>query len=191
MKRGRGNRKTDESRDTAGSLWGVAAEWEEKMRGLFCPMCKARNNEEYRAVLKKCRIKMCLCILAGMATVGISLFVHFCTRIELSDYRLGFLLGMGSGLALGGAVGLWKIRRRLADEEKLKECRLKETDERELEVASLALRGAARLVLGALYVLLVLGGLFKNDELMWVCWGLIGIFLLSNIVLRKYYETKI
>ena len=145
-------------------------------------MCKARNNEEYRAVLKKRRIKMCLCILAGMATVGISLFVHFCTRIELSDYRLGFLLGLGSGLALGGAVGLWKIRRRLADEEKLKECRLKETDERELEVASLALRGAARLVLG---------GLFKNDELMWVSWGLIGIFLLSNIVLRKYYETKI
>lgn len=161
------------------------------MRGLFCPMCKARNNEEYRAVLKKRQARLYLFILAGVATAGISLFVHFCTRIELSEYRLGFLLGLGTGLVLGGLVGLLKIRRRLANEEKLKESRLRETDERELEVDSLALRGTARLMLGVLYVLLVLGGLFADDELMWICSGLISVFLFSDVVLRKYYGAKI
>lgn len=154
-------------------------------------MCRARNNEEYRAVLKKRQVRLYLFILAGAATAGISLFVHFCTRIGLSEYRLGFLLGMGIGLMLGGLLGLLQIRRKLTDEEKLKESRLKETDERELEVASLALRGTARLMLGVLYVLLVLGGLFADDELLWTCYGLIAVFLFSDVVLRKYYEAKI
>ena len=40
---------------------------------------------------------------------------------------------------IGGLVGILKICRHLKDEEKLKELRLKETDERELEMGSLAL----------------------------------------------------
>ncbi len=161
------------------------------MRGVFWPMCKARNNDEYRAVLKGRMLKMWLCILAGAVTAGISLFVYFCTEMGIADYQLGFVLGLGSGLVFGGLVGLLKIRRRLADEEKLKECRLKETDERELELASLAMRGTARLLLAVLYVLLVVGGLLADDGLIRVCGGLIVVFLFGNIAFRKYYETKI
>lgn len=161
------------------------------MRSLFCPTCRAKNNEEYRAVLKKRQVNFCLIMLAGIATSGAALFLDFWLRVEFTDYRLGYLLGMGAGLTLGGMVGLVRVRRRMADEEKLKECRLKETDERELEVDSLALRATAKLLLAALYVLLIAAGAFEREELTYVCFGLIGVFLLGYAVFRKYYGTKI
>ena len=161
------------------------------MRGLFCSTCRAKNNEEYRAVLKKRQVGCYLFILAGIATDGLVLFLNFCTRMEFPDHRQGYLLGLGVGLALSGVVGLVQIRRRMADEKKLKELRLKETDERELEVDSLALRAAAKLLLVALYVLLVMAGVFERAELMYVCFGLIGLFLLGYAVFRKYYGKKI
>lgn len=160
------------------------------MRSLFCPVCRAKNNEEYREVLRKRRFRFCLFILAGLATEAVVLYVHFCTEIGISEYHLGFLLGVGAGMAFGGVVGIVKVRRRLKDEEKLKELRLKETDERELEMDSLALRGTARILLGVMYVLLVLGGILANDTLLQVSWGLIVIYLFSFALLRKYYESK-
>lgn len=161
------------------------------MKGLFCPVCKARNNEEYRAILKKRQMRMYWFIIGGIVTEGISLFAYFCPWIQLSDYRLGFLLGAGAGMAFGGMVGLIRIRGKLKDEEKLKEFRLKETDERELELDSLALQGAARILLAALYVLMIFGGVLNNDGLLNVSIGLLAIFLIGNMALRKYYESKI
>lgn len=161
------------------------------MRSLFCPTCRAKNNEEYRAVLKKRQVNFCLIMLAGIATEGIVLFLRYCIRMEFADYQMGYLLGMGAGLAFGGVVGLARIRGKMASEEKLKECRLKETDERELEVDSLALRATAKLLLAVLYVFLIAAGAFEREELMQVCFGLIGIFLLGYAVFRKYYGTKI
>lgn len=160
------------------------------MRSLFSPVCRAKNNEEYREVLKKRRFRFGLFILAGLATEAVVLYVHYCTEIGISEYHLGFLLGLGAGMALGGVVGILKIRRRLKDEEKLKEVRLKETDERELELDSMALRGTARILLGVLYVLLILGGIFASDLLLWLSWGLIILYLLSFALFRKYYESK-
>lgn len=161
------------------------------MRDLLCPVCKARNNEEYRAVLKKRQLRMCLFILAGFLTEVIVLAAYFCMRISLPDYQMGFLLGLGAGLAFGGMVALIKIHRLLADEEKLKESRLKETDERELEVNSLALRGTARILLAVLYVLIILGGILVNDEMMRIGWGLLAVFFGSNLLLKKYYGSKL
>lgn len=161
------------------------------MRGLFCPTCRARNNEEYRAVLKKRQRKLSLYLLVGIATAGICLFLHFCTPLKMSEYHLGFLLGLGGGLMLGGVAGLVRIQRRLADEGKLKEFRLRETDERELEVDSLALRATAKILLFVMYLLLLVSGIFDLEWLFRCCWGLIAIFLVSYLVCRKYYGTKI
>lgn len=164
---------------------------EGKMQSWFCFRCKAKNNEEYRAVLKKRQVIFYLFILAGLATEGLVLFLNFCTRMTFTEYRLGYLLGLGAGLIFGGVVGLVRIRRKMVSEEKLKEFRLKETDERELEVESLALRATAKLLLVVLYVLLIAAGVFEREELMYVCFGLIALFLLCYAVFRKYYGTKI
>lgn len=161
------------------------------MRGLFCPMCRAKNNEEYRKVLKRRQVSYCLCMAAGLAELGLVLYLAAGVRMELSEYRLGYLLGLGAGLIFGAVVGLVKIQRKKASEEKLKEARLQETDERELEVDSLALRATAKILLGALYGLLIVAGILEQEELLTVCFGLIAIFLFSYAVLRKYYCNKI
>lgn len=164
---------------------------EGKMRGFFCSACKAKNNEEYRAVLKKRQVIFYLFILVGLATDGLVLFLNYCTRITIREYLLGYLLGLGVGLIFGGVVGLVQIRRKMASEEKLKEFRLKETDERELEVDSLAYRATAKLLLIVLYVLLIVAGVFGREELLYVCFGLIALFLIGYAAFRKYYGTKL
>ena len=158
---------------------------------MFISGCRAKNNEEYRAVLKKRQVGLGLFILAGLATEGLVLFLNFCTQIHFGDYQLGYLLGLGAGLILSGVVGVVRIHRRMANEEKLKEFRLKETDERELEVDSLALRATAKTLLVALYITLIVAGVFEREELLYVCFGLVALFLFGYAAYRKYYGTKI
>ena len=161
------------------------------MKGLFSSGCKAKNNEEYRAILMKRQVGLWLIILVGLATVGLVLFLNFCTQIPIGEYQIGYLLGVGTGLILGGLVAMVQIRRRLADDEKLKEYRLKETDERNLEVDGMALRATAKTLLVALYVILIVAGVFNRQELVHVCLGLVALFLLGYAAFRKYYGTKI
>lgn len=160
------------------------------MRGLFCQMCHAKNNEEYRAVLKKRQIRLMLLVLTGMATIGISLAAHFFWEAAVSEYRLGFLLGVGTGLILGAVIGLAQLRRKLTDEERLKEARLKETDEREIAVNNRALQTTAKILLAALYGMMVLGGLFDWREVVDMCLLLVGIFLLGYTGFREYYGKR-
>lgn len=162
-----------------------------EMKHLFWSGCKVKNNEEYRAVLKKRQAVYAMLILAGLATEGLVLFLYFLIQIHFGSYQLGFLLGLGAGLTLGSVIGLVRIQRRMADEEKLKEFRLKETDEREVEVDSLALRATAKTLLVALYVTLIAAGVFNRKELVHVCLGLVALFLFGYTAYRKYYETKI
>lgn len=158
------------------------------MKGLFCGGCKARNNEEYKIVLAKRQKRMLVLLLAGLLTVVAGIVYIGINGFE-DSYSLGFVFGFGVGLALGAALAMWKIRKTLRNEEKVKEARLKETDEREVEVANQALRLTAKIMLAALYVCLIIGGLFW-EEIMRVCCILVCIFLLSYEFAKKYYNKQ-
>ena len=82
-----------------------------------------------------------------------------------------------------------KILKVLNNEERLKEERLRETDEREREVGNQALRLTAKITLAVLYIFLIVGGLF-SEVIMMVCCILIGVFLLSYEIAKKYYEKQ-
>ena len=158
------------------------------MKGLFCGGCKARNNEEYKIVLAKRQKRMLVLLLAGLLTVVAGIVYIGVNGFE-DSYSLGFVFGFGVGLALGAALAMLKIRKTLRNEEKVKEARLKETDEREVEVANQALRLTAKIMLAALYVFLIIGGLFW-EEIMLVCCILVCIFLLSYEFAKKYYNKQ-
>ena len=160
------------------------------MKGLFCAHCKARNNEEYRVILRKRLIKVRLmCVMGLLVILGAAVLFHTLLR-EAGDWHQGAVYGMGTGLMLGSAVAMFRIRRILSDEGRLKEQRLKETDERELEIGNMALRQTAKLLLLVIYIFMVFGILI-SEELLKVCCLLIGIFLLSYIGFQKYYERKV
>ncbi len=160
------------------------------MKGLFCAHCKAKNNEEYREVLKKRLIRVRLIGLAGVLIILSAAVLFHTVLAEMDDYHQGVTYGMGTGLILGSIVAMLRIYRTLASEEKLKEQRLKETDEREVEISNMALRQTAKLLLAVLYLSMVFGALV-SEELLNLCCLLIGIFLLSYIGFRKYYENKV
>lgn len=160
------------------------------MKGLFCAHCKAKNNEEYREVLKKRLVRVRLLGTAGILMV-LGMRVLFSTLWKETDgHRQSFIYGMGTGLMLGSMIAIFRIRRFLANEELLKRQRLKETDERELEIGNLALRQTAKLMLALFYVLMIFS-ILVSRELLYVCCLLIGIFLLSYMVFRRYYENKV
>lgn len=160
------------------------------MKGLFCGVCKARNNEEFRAVLRKRELRMWFLFAVGLLTAALGLACWFVFGEQTDDYRVGLITGFGVGLGLGAVVAVWKIRKIMSNEERLKEERLKETDEREIEVNNQALQATAKLLLLVLYILMIVGAMFM-EELLGVCWFLIAVFLLSYTLFHKHYERKL
>ncbi|HKM35218.1 MAG TPA: hypothetical protein VJY54_10825 [Lachnospiraceae bacterium] len=157
------------------------------MKALWRGSCKAKNNAEYRAVLKKRLVYLWITLLAGFIAAALGLIIFLLDILNITAFQSGILFGMGIGLILGSIIGMIRIYTTLSSEEKLKESRLKETDERELEVNSKALRMTAWILLVCLYILMLVGGLFE-PIIMNVCSLLIGIFLISYTLLRFYYQ---
>lgn len=160
------------------------------MKGLFCAHCKAKNNEEYKEVLKKRLIRVRLICLAGLLVIAGAAVLTCLLPGKVDDYHLGVTYGMGTGLILGSIVAMLRIRKTLTNEDKLKVQRLKETDEREIEISNMAIKQTAKLILAVLYLSMVFGALVSEELLNLSCL-LIGIFLLSYIGFQKYYENKV
>lgn len=160
------------------------------MKGLFCAHCKARNNEEYKEVLKKRLVRVRLTCLAGVLVIAGVAVLTCLLPGKVDDYHLGVTYGMGTGLILGSIVAMLRIRKTMTNEEKLKVQRLKETDEREIEISNMAIKQTAKLILAVLYLSMVFGALVSEELLNLSCL-LIGIFLLSYIGFQKYYENKV
>lgn len=160
------------------------------MKGLFCAHCKARNNEEYKEVLKKRLVRVRLTCLAGVLVIAGAAVLTCLLPGKVDDYHLGVTYGMGTGLILGSIVAMLRIRKTMTNEEKLKVQRLKETDEREIEISNMALKQTAKLILAVLYLSMVFGALV-SEELLCISSLLIGIFLLSYIGFQRYYENKV
>lgn len=160
------------------------------MKGLFCAHCKAKNNEEYKEVLKKRLVRVRLTCLAGLLVIAGVAVLTCLLPGKVDDYHQGVTYGMGTGLILGSAIAMLRIRKILANEDKLKTQRLKETDEREIEIGNMALKQTAKLILAVLYLSMVFGALV-SEELLCISSLLIGIFLLSYIGFQRYYENKV
>ncbi len=157
------------------------------MVGLFTGNRKAKNNEEFRIVLRKRQNRVWCLFGVGLFTIAVSIALYLWLGEGADDYRSGVFCGFGFGLCLGALVSIFRMRRLLADEEKLKEQRLKEVDERNVEIRNLALQATAKVVLAVLYVLMIIGSLFI-EELIYVCCTLIGVFFLCYLAFIKYYD---
>lgn len=160
------------------------------MRGLFCDGIKAKNNEEYRVLLKKRQKRMWGLFAVGLPTAALGALLGTLMRGQITERQAGFILGVGTGLSLGSVIEIWILQRKMGSEERLKKERLREVDEREIEVRSRALQATAKLLLAFIYVLMIIGCLF-DEEIVGVCILLAGIFMLSFQLFQKYYGKKL
>lgn len=160
------------------------------MKGMFCESGNVKNNEEYRMLLKKRQKRMWGLFAVGLATAALGAALSMLAEAPVSPRQTHFILGLGTGLALASVVEIGILQRKMGSEEQLKKERLRETDEREIEVRSRALKATAKLLLVVIYLLAVIGGLFM-EEFVEICLLLSGIFLLSYILFQKYYGRKL
>lgn len=158
------------------------------MRGIMCGTI-ARNNEEYRKVIKSRMNLMVIISIIGIITAAIGVISEFYLEVPINDHMLGVYTGVGAGL-FGVGVILWvKNRLLLNNEEKLKESRLNNTDERIQEISNKAFRLATYIMVIALYATALIGGLVY-PILASVLMFIVCIFLLAYTIAFKYYNNR-
>lgn len=158
------------------------------MRGILSTS-SAKNNEEYKQVIKSRMNVMIGFIILGIITSSLGFTAEFYLDTSINEHMLGVYSGVGIALFIMGII-LWiKNRFLLNNEEKLKESRLSNTDERIKEISNKSLKAAAYVMLITLYVTALIGGLFYPilaEVLMFIS----CIFLLSYVIAFKYYNSK-
>lgn len=158
------------------------------MRGIIW-RTTAKTNEEYKLVIKK-RIKFMIGIIAiGIITTAVALYAELYMDAVISGHMLGFYTGVGTGLVVAGIIMLIKNRMLLGNEEKLKESRLRDTDERIQEIGNKAFRVATYVMLIAIYVTILIGGIFI-PEIIKILMFIVCAFLLAYAIAFKYFNNK-
>jgi uncharacterized membrane protein len=158
------------------------------MKGIFCG-CKARNNEEYRKVIKNRMKALIGLIIIGIITMAVGFGAESFIKTSINEHMLGVYSGVGVGLFVGGII-LWiKNKLILNDDNKLKESRLSNTDERIQEIGNKSIRVAAFIMIIVMYVAALIGGLFYQI-LFQALILIIFAFIITYLIAFKYYSKK-
>ena len=160
--------------------------WE--IKGLFYH-CTAKNNEEYKAELKKRKCLMIALLLLGLFTLAVMAVILLTRPDARENFTAGFFCGVGIGLVFGAILCIRKLQKTMNDEAALKRARLEETDEREQAISAKALQMTLKIMLLSIYLLLLLCS-FITVETVSVLSLLVAIFFLSYIVSRRIYSNK-
>ena len=156
------------------------------MTGLFDGP-KANTNEKFKKVIHTRMNLFIVFLVLGIISVVVVLTAQPLWKISIrQDIRVAYI-GFGGGLIFVSLSLLVKNRKILADEVKLKENRLNNTDERNLEIRNKAFMTASTILLISVYACGLIGGLF-NPVIWDVLMFLVGIFLIGYLIAYKAYE---
>lgn len=149
----------------------------------------AKTDEEYRDVLKKRRYVVFVMMAAGAAAIGVSICLGLGVFGKEEDFLSGLYMGMGCGILAGSIMSLIKIRKTLQDEKMLRQKRLEESDERNIQVTQKAYYMAGICVMTVGYLVFLFAGFFSM-EVFWTVWLLLMLYFLLFFVCRKIYDKK-
>ena len=159
------------------------------MLGIFCGS-ECSTNEEYKKCIKKRIAYFIGAIILGVITLIVTFLGNEIFGVSISEKMLGVYTGFGTGLIFAGAILLIKNILLLKNEEKLRKSRIANTDERNNEISLKATRVALGVMLVAMYLVALIGGLWY-PELMEILLILICVFLLAYLAAYKYISRKI
>ena len=140
------------------------------------------TDEDYLRVLRRQQRFYCGMLIVGIITMTIACLAEvFQWNTALTSYQYGFYSGAGGGLIGGAVVFLLRIRRTMKNPEKLRKARVAASDERTQEISRRALAAAGYVLLLALYLTCMIGGLFFPEFLI-ILAGLACVFLLTYVI---------
>lgn len=146
------------------------------------------TDQEYLLVLRRQQRFYYGMLIVGILTMTIACMAEiFQWNTTLTSYQYGFYSGAGGGLIGGAVVFLLRVRRTMKNPEKLRKARIAATDERTLDISRRALAAAGYVLLLALYLACMIGGLFY-PELLIILAGLACIFLVSYVISYFIYN---
>jgi len=157
----------------------------------ICSSMRSTNvhtDEDYLHVLRRQQnLYYGMLIVGSLTTFIAGLAEVFQWETALTSYQYGFYCGAGGGLVGGAVVFLLRTRRTMNDPEKLRKARVAATDERTLDISRRALAAAGYVLLLALYLACMVGGLFF-PELLIVLAALACIFLVAYVISYFIYN---
>lgn len=159
-----------------------------RVKGIFC-QTKAATNEEYRKELKRKNWKLGLLSAVGIAVFVTAFLAQHCGYAELPEYMMGVYCGAGAGIALAGLALIVKNMILLGNEERLKQSRLKNSDERIQEIGTLALKAAFQVMMLVALAGGLIGGIFYPILVKAVLF-ITYVFLFSYLIACRVYEKR-
>lgn len=148
-----------------------------------------QTNEEYRKYLKREFSIFIWVVAAGVLLSVFGFAGEFWFQMPVDDYLLGLYFGAGIGLILAGIIRLIRNKRLRGDEEKLKQARLEMSDERIQTISSRAFRMAAWVMLIAMYLGVMIGGIFYPVLPKIMC-CMICLFCVSYSICYYIFEKR-
>lgn len=147
----------------------------------------AKTDEEYREKLKRRRDFIPVMVVSGAASIVVSvLLIRF---REGKEFISGLYMGLGCGILAVSVVWFLRIRNTLQDEKKLRMKRLKESDERNIQLTLKAHYTAGLLLVMTGYVIMLVSAFFSM-QVFWTVWGLIMLYFVLFTAGRFIYEKK-
>lgn len=145
-------------------------------------------SKDYVSTLKRRRL-----ILAGMLSVGLVGMVCYFLLVpgsKLPDFVQGFYLGAASGITVAALVLLCRVQRLLKDPEARRKARIRETDEREIQIANTALRTAGFVTFfacaGVLFVVLPI-----SEVVFWALTGVLALYFFTFLAASFWLSRRL
>lgn len=159
------------------------------MLGIFCAT-KVTSDEEYRKYAgRRCFVYAGLALI-GVITAAIAIAAEYLWTVEISDMMLGVYTGVGTGLTVAGIILLIKNMLLIRDEKKLRQARIADSDERNIQISMLATKAALAVLLIGMYFAILLGGLWY-PILTKILAFLLVLFMFSYMVAYRIISWKI
>lgn len=157
------------------------------IRGLFG--CRdIHTDEDYRNILRRRQRVYIAMLILGIVTFSAAGAAElFAWEVALDSHGLGFYSGVGTGLAFGAATLLIRLRKTLKNPEALRKARIRDTDERVVEISRRATATAGYALLIAVYLIGIIGGMFY-PQLLNLLSVLAAVFLLTYLVSAFIYN---
>jgi len=153
----------------------------------------AATNDEYRKVIKQQMNRMILLGLIGLFTLAVVFLGKYAFQLIVNEHTLSYYSGIGFGLIFAAAALWLKNKRLLSNEERLKESRLKYTDERIRAIQQKAWQWASITLLVVIYFFILFGALLYPNYMseLYPVFGIcIFSFLVSYFIFFRIYEKR-